>query len=304
MDHPAARAAINRIEALVQEEVGRNIAHLCAAAAGGLWDMAQAIAATPAPVLGLITGFYVPRGTPPAGETDGPVGAALLLRGLADAGVTCRLATDAPCRDTCAAALEGAGVQKIPLDVDTPAALVAAWRAAGVTHALSVERCGRSIDGSPRNLRGIDIGAHTAPLDDLFLAGPWTTLAIGDGGNEIGMGALPRTLIGRDVANGKAIACVTPAQHLVVAGVSNWGAWGLAAALAILRPDWRPALLTALTPELDATIMAHTVTHGPAVDGVTARQELTVDGLDMTRHHAKLAAIRTAAEAAWCTPKA
>lgn len=299
--HPDGRLKIRRglidhIEALVQEEVGRNISHLCTAAAGGLWDMASSIAAVQAPVIGVITGFYVPRGTPPAGETDGPIGAALLLRGLRDAGVACRLATDAPCRDTCAAALQGAGVGGLALDVMPVAAplgpLVATWRAAGVTHALSIERCGRSIDGTPRNLRGVDISAHTAPMDDLFTAGPWQTLAIGDGGNEIGMGSLPRALIGRDIASGEAVACVTPARHLVVAGVSNWGAWGLLAALALLRAEWRGALLAALDPALDAAIMAHAVWQGPAVDGVTARQDLTVDGLELARHHAKLAAIR------------
>ena len=297
---PAQRAVIDRIEALVQEEVGRNISHLCTAAAGGLWDMASSIAAAPAPGGGVITGFYVPRGTPPAGETDGPIGAALLLRGLRDAGVAGRLATDAPCRDVCAAALRGAGIGGLALDVvpvDAPLGpLVAAWRDAGVTHGLSIERCGRSIDGTPRNLRGVDISAHTAPLDELFVAGPWQTLAIGDGGNEIGMGALPRALIGRDVVNGEAIACVTPARHLVVAGVSNWGAWGLLAALAVLRADWRGALLAALDPALDAAIMAQAVWHGPAVDGVTARQELTVDSLDMATHHRKLLTIRATVE--------
>ena len=59
-----------------------------------------------------------------------------------------------------------------------------------ITHAMSIERCGRSADGAPRNMRGEDISAYTTPLDDLFSAGPWDTIAIGDGGNEIGMGRL------------------------------------------------------------------------------------------------------------------
>jgi len=293
---PAQRALVDQIEALVQEEVGRNISHLCAAARGGLWAMAQSIATAPTPVLGLITGFYVPRANPPAAETDGPIGAALLLRALSAAGVPCRLATDTPCRNTCAASLVGAGIGDLPMDVVEPGApigpLVDAWQAAGVTHALSVERCGRAADGRPRNLRGVDISAYTAPLDELFLAGTWRRLAIGDGGNEIGMGALPRALIAQDVAHGESIACATPAEHLVVAGVSNWGAWGLVAALAVLRPEWRAAMLEALDPARDAAILEHAVRHGPAVDGVTALAELTVDSLDMARHHAKLRAIR------------
>ena len=292
----AQRALVDRIEALVQEEVGRTISHLCAAAAGGLWAMASSIAAVPAPVVGVITGFFVPRASPPAAETDGPIGAALLLRALSVAGIACRLATDEPCRATCAAALVGAGIGALPMDVVALGApldpLVAAWTAAGVTHGLSIERCGLAADGRPRNLRGVDIGDFTAPLDHLFLGGPWTKLAIGDGGNEIGMGALPRGLIAQGVAHGAAIACATAADHLVVAGVSNWGAWGLIAALAVLRADWREAMLAALDPVRDRAIIEHAVRHGPAVDGVTALAELTVDSLDLTRHHAKLDAIR------------
>lgn len=290
------RALVDRIEALVQEEVGRNISHLCTAATGGLWAMASSIAASPAPVVGVITGFYVPRATPPAAETDGPIGAALLLRALSAAGIACRLATDEPCRATCAASLVGAKIGDLPMDVVALGApldpLVAAWTAAGVTHALSIERCGLAADGRPRNLRGVDIGEFTAPMDHLFLGGTWARLAIGDGGNEIGMGALPRALIAQDVAHGEAIACATAAEHLLVAGVSNWGAWGLIAALSVLRPDWRDAMLEALDPARDRAIIEHAVRHGPAVDGVTALAELTVDSLDMSRHHAKLDAIR------------
>jgi D-glutamate cyclase len=287
---------IDRIEGLIQEEVGRNIGLLTAAARGGLFSAATAIARAPAPRLGVITGFYVPRGTPPAAETDGPVGVALLLHGLTRVGIHCRVATDEPCRATCAAALRAAGLGEIPLDVVPLASpldrVIAAWREAGITHALSVERCGRASDKKPHNLTGLDVGDYTAPLDDLFLAGPLETLAIGDGGNEIGMGSLPPALIAQSVANGEKIACVTPARHLIVAGVSNWGAWGLLAALAVLRPEWRTTLLASLDENLDRTILETTVREGPAVDGVSREQTLTVDRLGIDVHHAKLRAIR------------
>ncbi len=286
-------ARIAAIEALIHVDVGRNIAKLCTAAQGGL--LGAAIGLAEASCVGVITGFYVPRGTPPAAETDGPVGAALLLHGLAAIGIAGRLATDAPCAPACAAALRGAGLAT-PLDIaalDAPLdPLVATWRAAGVSHALSIERCGKAINGRPHNLVGLDIGAHTAPLDDLFLAGPWETIGIGDGGNEMGMGALPRSLIAADIANGEAIACVTPARHLIVAGVSNWGAYALLAALAVLRPDWRDRLLASLDPALDHAILEATVRDGPAVDGISRLQTLTVDNHDVAFHHAKLAAIR------------
>ncbi|MFZ0019264.1 MAG: glutamate cyclase domain-containing protein, partial [Acetobacteraceae bacterium] len=180
------------IEVLIHQEVGRNIDGLFAATNGGLWSAASALAAQHRPSVAIITGFYVPLGTPPAAETDGPVGAALLAGALTRLGIACRVVTDAPCHATCAAALRGtdAALDVVPLGgrVDDTIAL---WRQLGVTHAVSIERCGRSADGAPRNMRGEDISAFTTPLDELFLAGPWQRIAIGDGGNEIGMGSVP-----------------------------------------------------------------------------------------------------------------
>jgi D-glutamate cyclase len=294
------RAGVDRIEALIQQEVGRNIDGLFAATCGGLWRAASALAATPRLSVGIMTGFYVPKGTPPAAETDGPVGAALLAAGFARVAVPCRLVTDAPCRAACAAALSGADVPDTPLDIVPLGGAVdeaiALWRMVRVTHALSIERCGRSADGAPRNMRGEDISAFTTPLDDLFLAGPWQRIAIGDGGNEIGMGSVPAALVGAHVAHGETIACATPADWLIAAGVSNWGAYALLGALALLRSDWRHSLLGCLDTDLDGAILQATVYQGPAVDGVTRAQGLTVDSLAAEVHHAKLRAIRAVVE--------
>ena len=294
------QALVDRIERAIHTDVGRNIGALFDAARGGLRAAASALTNAGSARVGLITGFYVPQGTPPAAETDGPVGAALLAKALAAVGIPCRLATDEPCRGACSAALDAAATLDVVLDVVAPGAalapLIKAWRRAGVTHAISIERCGRSADGAPRNMRGQDIGSHTAPLDELFLAGPWQTIAIGDGGNEIGMGAIPRLLIARHVAHGETIACVTPAQHLIVAGVSNWGAYALIGALAALRKDWRPTLLACLDETLDRAVLEAMIEHGPAVDGVSRLPTLTVDNFDIATHHRVLRMIRSLVE--------
>src|SRR6516165_503803 len=232
---PDPHLLVDRIERAIQVDVGRNITALFDAARGGLWSAASALTTSPSVRVGLITGFYVPQGSPPAAETDGPVGAALLAKGLEEVGISCRLATDEPCRGACAAALSGVGLSGLPVDVADVGVVIDTWRRAEITHAISIERCGRSADGAPRNMRGLDISSYTVALDELFTAGPWETIAISDGGNEIGMGALPRELIARHIDHGATIACVTPAQHLIVAGVSNWGAYALFAALAVLR---------------------------------------------------------------------
>ena len=294
------QALVDQIERLVQIDVGRNITALFCAARGGLRGAATALVSARSGRVGLITGFYVPEGTPPAAETDGPLGAALLARALAAVGVPCRVATDEPCRGACAAALAGAGAREIAIDIVALRApltpLVETWRRAGISHAISIERCGRSADGAPRNMRGQDIGSYTAPLDELFVAGPWKTIAVGDGGNEIGMGAISRSLIARHVDHGETIACVTPAQHLIVAGVSNWGAYALIGALAAMREDWRRTLLACLDETLDRTVLEAMIEQGPAVDGVSRQPTLTVDDLGIAIHHQVLRKIRTLVE--------
>jgi hypothetical protein len=278
---------IAAIEALVCRDVGRKTEELIKASTGELALAARALAK--ATSVGLITGFFVPRGDVTAPETDGPVGTALLAAALAACGVPARIAVDTPCADAVRAAVEAAGGG---VEVDEVAVhdhgglerLAGEWRRAGISHAIAIERCGRSPDGRPRNMRGVDVSPWTAPLDDLFIGGPWRKLAIGDGGNEIGMGKLPGGLIARFVPNGASIACVTSCDHLVVAGVSNWGAYGLMAALAVLRPDWSPAIARFLTAERDLAVTRATVEQAGAVDGVTARRESTVDGFGPEIH--------------------
>ncbi len=277
-------AAVARIEALIHQDVGRGIDALFAAARGGLFAAAAGIAGMDRPRIGILTGFFIPAGAPPAAETDGPAGAALLALGFSRAGLACRVLTDDLCRDACVAALAGAGVGDVPVDTG------AAWRPADFDWVIAIERCGRTADGTLRNMRGQAVAG--VPSDDAFLAGPWRTVGIGDGGNEVGMGALPPGLIADTVAFGETIACVTPAEHLIVAGVSHWGAYALLGASAILRPDWREGLVSALDPAVDRAVMAALVNDGPAVDGVTLRREPTIDGLDLAAHAAKLLAVR------------
>jgi hypothetical protein len=276
---------ITAIEALVCRDVGRKTAKLIAASAGELAAAARSLG--DATSVGLITGFFVPRGEVAAPETDGPVGTALLAAALAACGVPARIAVDTPCAGAVRAAVDAAGggvaVDEVGVDEGLDR-LIGDWRRAGVSHAIAIERCGRSADGRPRNMRGVDVSPWTAPLDDLFLAGPWIRLAVGDGGNEIGMGKLPAGLIARTVPNGETIACVTSCDRLVVAGVSNWGAYGLMAALAVARPDWAAKIATFLSAERDLAVTRATVDKAGAVDGVTARREATVDGFGPEIH--------------------
>jgi len=79
------------------------------------------------------------------------------------------------------------------------------------------------------------------------------------------------------------IASVVSVDHLVVAGVSNWGAYGVVAQLA--RLTGRPLLHT---PDEERRLIDACVAAG-AVDGITRRPERTVDGLDADTHAAIVA---------------
>lgn len=275
------------IEALVCRDVGRKTADLIAATSGELAAAAASLAG--ATRVGLITGFFVPRGDVAAPETDGPVGTALLAAALAACGVPARIAVDTPCAEAVRAAVAAAGggvvVDEVAVrDLDAIDRLTGRWRDAGVSHVVAIERCGPSPDGKPRNMRGVDVSPWTAPLERLFVGGAWVKLAVGDGGNEIGMGKLPAGLIARTVPNGEQIACVTSCDHLVVAGVSNWGAYGLMAALVVLQSEWSATLARFLTADLDLAVTRTVVDKAGAVDGVTARCEPTVDGFGPEVH--------------------
>src|SRR5947199_8083862 len=254
------KSELDAVEALVCRDLGRGTQALMQATRGELADAARSLAT--ASSVGLITGFFVARGEVAAAETDGPVGTALLAAALSACGVATRVAVDVPCATAVVDAVAAAG-GPTEVDVVTDVTVTTAkWRQAGVDHVISIERCGRSRDGKPRNMRGVDVSPWTLPLDDLFTGGPWRKLALGDGGNEIGMGKLAASLIAGTVPNGEAIACVTACDHLVVAGVSNWGAYGLMTALAMVRPKWRDSIAKFLTAERDLSVTLAVIASG------------------------------------------
>ena len=67
------------------------------------------------------------------------------------------------------------------------------------------------------------------------------------------------------------------------------------AGLAVRDPDRRATLLDCLDPAIDSRILQSLVRRGPAVDGVTLRRSLTIDGLDLAAHQAMLEQVKAAA---------
>ena len=140
--------------------------------------------------------------------------------------------------------------------------------------AVSFDRC--------HTMKGRDITEEMAAAHLLFEEAARqtprvTTIGIGDGGNEIGMGKIPWSIIRRNIPNGGLVACRTPTDHLIVCGVSNWGAYGLAAGVRILRGASLEEDL--FDPEREKATLEVMVEKGPLVDGVSGLPTPTVDGL-------------------------
>jgi hypothetical protein len=136
---------------------------------------------------------------------------------------------------------------------------------------VSIERCGRTAAGRYLNMRGLDVSAETAQIDFLF-EGLIPSVGVGDGGNEIGMGNVADAV----AACGTLVSdpCVTRVSRLVIASVSNWGGYGLVAALSsIVRRDLLP------TVDEERRLVARTAALG-AVDGTTGEADGRVDGFD------------------------
>jgi len=191
-----------------------------------------------------------------------------------------------------------------------------------LTHLISIERAGpshtlRSLARQPRNgelprtaflelvpehdrdvchnMRGDSIDAQTAPAYGLFdqIAQqqlPITTIGIGDGGNEIGMGRFAwEDLVAALGPHSAPILCRVATDYALIAGISDWGGYALADAVACLRGrsdllEW--PLETELPRLLDALVAAG------AVDGVTRQRTPTVDGLSLDTYLSVPLAIR------------
>ncbi|MBK8085281.1 MAG: DUF4392 domain-containing protein [Devosia sp.] len=256
-------------------------------------------------------------------ESDGPPGAAVLARALhvAFGAVPFVFVEDRIVAPTIAV-VQAAGLRCVE-----PEQILAARGGSGALHAASVialpsdrakaeamasdilgrfdigafvavEKGGENRRGRIRTSRGADTTDALSKADALLDAcrsRGIPSVGIGDGGNEIGMGLVHEQLAGRlrnslgpDGTSDDGVIPSGRTDALVAATVSNWGAYGVATALAVLLEN--PDVLHSV--EMEEAILRASAAAG-FIDGVTGFVAPSVDGLPLGVHLAMVRLLRT-----------
>jgi len=177
------------------------------------------------------------------------------------------------------------------------AAAVAALEATSQSHsdlALFERLCPSEHQNQVHNCAGQIITPWTAKTHFLFepltssSKGRVRTIGIGDGGNEIGMGIVPWYVVQENISSGLGarIACRIGTDWCIVAGVSNWGAFALAAAVA--RLAGRAELAIDWAQKYEFKVLESLVKRAGVVDGITGQPTPTVDGLPIDTYMEKI----------------
>ncbi len=246
------------------------------------------------------TGFPIPPTMQP--ETDGPPGTIALANLLITAyDATVILTTESTATEVCRVGAESYGldpssldsapessliITPFPTDPHTAEETAETLAAQDPTTIIAIEKAGPNAAGVYHNMRGLDVSEHNAKLQPLLNSLPDTPiLAIGDGGNELGMRdiALP---VKDQIQYGETcqcpctegIICAIPATHAVTAAVSNWGAYGIIAMISTLHET------NYLHEPADEESILQAMSDAGAVDGINGGTTAWCDALPPTIH--------------------
>ncbi len=240
----------------------------------------------------ILTGFVLPPWN--KAETDGVVSSVLLCRALVKGlGAKPVLVCPEECREAVQEMSACAGLhlfedlnqlKQVPasmgMEIFTKDAVEAAVQADRLIAAakpaavVSIECPGCNSKGVYHNATGVDVTAIEAKQDVLFEKLQKLgilNIAIGDLGNEIGLGSIAETL-NTYIPKGETIGVHTKTDNLITATVSDWGCYAMIAAMGFLLED--PELMH--TKEMEQQVLTCASRCGmidmygwltPAIDG-------------------------------------
>ncbi|MEX2375351.1 MAG: glutamate cyclase domain-containing protein [Dehalococcoidia bacterium] len=228
----------------------------------------------------------------PYGETDGPVGAFVLARSLSLAGARPVIYVEDELKAVFGAMSDVSGFTEYELRIVGASELLddpefGDHQAAELDAAIAVESLGVNGAGVCHTTSGVAYAGPAGPYGDQLVAAmngrDKLTIGIGDGGNEIGFGAV-REVVRASVPHasfcgcpcGGGTAASTATALLYPVAVSNWGAYAVAAALALVLDN--PELVH--TPKSEEVLLSAAAAAG-CRDGVTLDPLPLQDGVAM-----------------------
>jgi hypothetical protein len=233
----------------------------------------------------IVTGFKVPPRM--VQETDGPPGALVLARTLMGLEFSVSLAIEEDSTEVLRAGAEALDLRCpiIPLPIDSSLTSYSRKLFGRRKPALLifVEKVGANDVGVYHTMLGVDVSRYHSRAEGLLEEARRIgskVIAIGDGGNEIGFGAIKevvRSLVprGRDCGcpcRG-GIAASSKADLVVASSISNVGCYAMSCALSALNgfkwPHDRDSELKLLRAVIDAG----------AVDGISGEGGMRIDGV-------------------------
>jgi len=242
----------------------------------------------------ITTGFLIPPTMKP--ETDGPIGALILSKTLNSIfGVKTHIITEREVLNLLLrlsklkCLMMSESIDILPFTLDEKVAVNDSMKLIEELNPsilIAIEKVGRNSKGVYHNMRGIDVSNMSIKIDHLFHVAKEediTTIGIGDGGNEIGMGNIKETVKKNvpfgavcNCSCGSGIATDTKTDFLITSAVSNWGAYGLSACISYLTNN----NFETHNEDIERTLLLEAAKFG-AVDGVTAQNTPSVDGINV-----------------------
>lgn len=253
--------------------------------------------------IGIVTGAAVP-GHMPVGENDGPLGAVVLTNALVRLGHWVSIYTDNMAAAPLKALIERLGLDVPVIDLQLNGTEQQDAIADDIDVAVAIERLGGNPNGIVYGATGVSRADFRCNVDHLFrtmTAQGKATLSIADGGNEIGFGKIydalcdrfPEYKLAEVTPCGGGVYCNVPTDVLVVATSSNIGAYGVVAALALLRED----LSICHTPEEETALEYIGVGLG-LTDGGSGQKIAAVDGVPVEDNAAIVRLMRSSVQRA------
>jgi D-glutamate cyclase len=263
-----------------------------------------------------------PEITPDIAETDGPPGAAFLARAINRAyhavpfifieenlvhsmsmvvnaaGLKVLPPSQAIKTPLYHAPINSASVLSFPIEKDMAIKkaneLIKKYQPKAV---ITIEKGGMNEEEVIHTSRGVDSSKYMAKIDYLVqeaIKNNVTTIGIGDGGNEIGMGCIQEE-IRKNIPFGDKCKCpcqtgIAPATRtdfLITAAISNWGAYGLAAGISLLKND----ISIFHNGEVEKRVLQKAADAG-FIDGINGYTEPGADGLPSRVHESFVEVLR------------